>query len=652
MPREGHHRIRHLAFQSPLPLFFDSMSESFWATAGPSRPTVASFAAVAKKKRGRFSDGTTSKNADATNPIPSIVNPPSPEMVPRHSSSASSWGIEDLSDSDGDYDWPTPTAVVAPPTAINMAPNASPDLDRDELARFARPAKRVHLETPEDRHTYGKLAGLQIDPTALASSAPSQYIYGRPQGVRSNSGVAGAFGLSSSLASAFAANTDALTPAPRVPPSSPTKVDAVSTAFQSSASTIYQQAVAPAPPTSPSLANRGIAPPSSPLHASSLDAIAVPTKRSSSADLEDADMRLRRGGPTSYEVEPDRIVVTSLDDTSSSEGDASSEAGGQKTPDADTSTESKDSASDFVINNELIEKLEAHSRAVLTGTSDRDNAASTSRSSGTAGSSRSRRSGRRSAGGGSAVPNLGSLLSGRRRSAQSSPGSSGYASPINAEDARGALILWKDPEEVLKATSSSNPSPLKHSDLASVPEAGSATPDFMTQPPVSFQSGSSQAPLGSAIPGMAALASPSHPLESPLYAQQSSLSSSYFPEPSPLETRFAHSTAQPSSQAFGTAPRSHHASPIFGRVQPTALSPGHAATGQTSMGAAHQNPYQQQPQHHYGHHYSSHPRAAPSAIPSFGTASHPSAQAASTHGAQPIDLSGCFGPAEEMDLDG
>uniref|UniRef100_V5EXU7 Uncharacterized protein n=1 Tax=Kalmanozyma brasiliensis (strain GHG001) TaxID=1365824 RepID=V5EXU7_KALBG len=212
-------------------------------------------------------------------------------------------------------------------------------------------------------------------------------------------------------------------------------------------------------------------------------------------------MRLRRGVPSSYEVEPDRIVVTSLDDTSSSEGDGSSEADGQKTPDADTSTESKDSSSDFVINNELMEKLEAHSRAVLTGTSDRDNAASNSRSG-------------------------------------------GYASPINAEDARGALILWKDPEEVLKSTSAATiPSPLKPSDLATVPESGPAPTSFMNQPPVSFQSGSSF-----------------------------------------------------------SAPASNSSS-MFGNTIP-------------SLPSAHQ--------------VHQHTHAA---------------------GAQPIDLSGCFGPAEEMDLD-
>ncbi len=63
--------------------------------------------------------------------------------------------------------------------ALNAAHLQSPDLDRDELARFARPAKRVHLETPEDRHTYGKLAGLQID--AFPASAPNQYSFGDDQ---------------------------------------------------------------------------------------------------------------------------------------------------------------------------------------------------------------------------------------------------------------------------------------------------------------------------------------------------------------------------------------------------------------------------------------------------------------------------------------
>nr|CDI53023.1 putative protein [Melanopsichium pennsylvanicum 4] len=507
------------------------MSASSWAAAGPSRPTAASFAAVpkaalAKKKRGRFSDGNSkSKNSDLTNSIPSIVNPPSPELVPRHSSSASSWGIEDLSDSDGDYDWPTSSAALSSAATTNATLDASPDLDRDELARFARPAKRVHLETPDDRHTYGKLAGLQIDPTFMSSSStPNQhYFFGRPHNARSNSGIAGAFGLGPSVTAAFEANTDGgMTSSPRVPPSSPTKSEAISALFQSSASTFYQQAVAPAPPTSPSMTSRGIAPPSSPLpppppqqqQQQSFNRLTLPSTRSSFADLKDSDMRLRRGVPSSYEVEPDRIVVTSLDDTSSSEsGDGSiAETGEQQTADADTLPETKDSSSDFVINNELIEKLEAHSRAVLTGTSDRDNnAASTSSRSGkSAGSSRSRRSGRRSAGG-SAIPGLGPLLSSRHRSTQSSPASSGYASPINAEDVRGALILWKDPEEVLKATATTytnsittTSSPLKQNENATVPESDVVTSGFMTQPPVSFQSGGSN--HFSSIPGMAALA--------------------------------------------------------------------------------------------------------------------------------------------------
>lgn len=625
------------------------MAESSWAAAGPSRPTASSFVTApaptpAKKKRGRFSDG----KSNPASLIPSIVNPPSPELVPRHSSSASSWGIEDLSDSDGDYEWPTPTTISA---AATMPINASPDLDRDELARFARPNKRVHLETPEDRHTYGKMAGLQIDPTSLAHSAPKQMSFGRPQGARANSGIAGAFGLSASLASAFGASADSMTPAPRVPPSSPTKFDAIASAFGASASPLYQQAVAPAPPTSPRLADQGLAPPTSPLHSYGFDATSCAAIIHQPADLEDSDMRLRRGVPSSYEVEPDRIVVTSLDDTSSSEGDGSSEAEGQKTPDADTSTESKESSSDFVINNELMEKLEAHSRAVLTGTSDRDNAASNSRSSG--GTARSRRSGRRSAG--TAVPGLGSLLSSRRRSAQSSPGSSGYASPINAEDARGALILWKDPEEVLKSTSAAaSSSPLKPSELATVPEGGPAPSSFMSQPPVSFQSGSSFSALASngssafsatpsSIPGMAALPSPSHALESPLYAQQSSLSSSYFPEPSPLEAR----SSQHGSHALGAAPtypsmapRSHHDNPAFGHDQPTASSLLHS----TPFGGA------QQPSQNYGHHYSSQPHT-PSLVFSHHTSAHPPHQHTNATGAQPIDLSGCFGPAEEMDLD-
>lgn len=620
------------------------MAEPFWAAAGPSRPTPSSFVSapttpLGKKKRGRFSNENQPSSESATSSIPSMVNPSSPELVPRHSSSASSWGIEDLSDSDGDYEWPTASTSASALTNLPIPSQMqSPDLDRDELATFQRPAKRVHLETPDDRHTYGKMAGLHIDNASLAASAPNQYPFERPLASRTNSGVAGAFGLSSSLASALAATSGVSSLAPAAPPSSPTKIDAVSMSlpFDSSASTFYQQAVAPVPPTSPSIELSGIAPPSSPQHTNSFDSSHVPSERPNTVDLEDADMRVRRGVPSSYEVERDRIVVTSLDDTSSSEGDDFTEGDRTRSPEADTSTESKDGSSDFVINNELIEKLEAHSRAVLTGTSDRDNAASSSRSGSGSSSNRSRRSGRRSGGGATLPSSLGSLLSSRRRSAQSSPASSGYASPINAEDARGALILWKDPDEVLRATSASSSSPLKPSDLESVPEGSTAEakPGFMSQAPVSFQSGSSQPALhhsnpftSSQIPGMAALPSPAHSPESPLYAQQSSLSSSYFPEPSALEARFSANAGHPAAMA----PRSG-----FGSTS--------ARPPQSSLAYAHEQQQQQQHQHQEQYapacYQSSHPH-----MKGFHHYDH-------SHGAQPIDLSGHFGPAEEMDLDG
>ncbi|KIS70168.1 uncharacterized protein UMAG_05237 [Mycosarcoma maydis] len=647
------------------------MAEPFWAAAGPSRPTPSSFAAIpvptnTKKKRGRFS-GDNSQNAASS--IPSIVNPPSPELVPRHSSSASSWGIEDLSDSDGDYDWPTPTLSSTSAAAASMLPNTNSNLDRDELARFARTSKRVRLETPEDQHTYGQLAGLRIDPSAQAASAPNEAFFASSCNSRSNSGVAGAFGLSTSLASTLGTNVDGFAHAPRVPPSSPTKSDAISSSFGSLADRTYQQAVAPVPPTSPNAIERFTAPPSSPLHSYHFDSTAMSTVRATSADLEDSDMRQRRGDPSSYEVEPDRIIVTSLDDTSSSEGDASSETEGQKTPDADTSTESKDSSNDFVINNELMAKLEAHSRAVLTGTSDRDNAASASRSGGGSNpTSRSRRSGRRS--GGTAVSSLGSLLNSRRRSAQSSPGSSGYASPINAEEVRGALILWKDPEEVLKttSTSSSSSSTLKPSGLASVPENGATATSFMNQSPVAFQSGSSlsqrldtgPSPLGEnqsasfSTPGMASVRSSWHASESPLYAQQSSLSSSYFPEASPLETRSAKHASQQIPEAFGSAaahestkPRPHHDTTAFVQAR---HAPG--STTNDVINHTHGHPFQQQlAPHHYGHHYSTYSHDFSAAFQSHAQAAQPSSHRVHTAGAQPIDLSGCFGPAEEMDLD-
>lgn len=653
------------------------MAESFWAAAGPSKPTAASLAAVpgaavTKKKRGRVSDGTKASIADSSGSIPSIIHPSSPELVPRHTSSASSWGIEDFSDSDSDFDLPTSSAPVkttAVGTAFSNAPSlASLDHDQDELTRFARPAKRIHLETPEDRHTYGKLAGLQIDPTSLAGSMPGRNSFERPHGVRSNSGVTGAFGLKSNLASGLGFNAEPAISAPRVPPSSPTKTPAASYSLPSSASTIYQQAVAPAPPASPTTTNRGFASSSPPLQTQSSIMSAAPMKRASSADLEDSDMQLRRGTPKSYEVERDRIVVTSLEDTSSSEGSGSSDANGQKTPDADTSTETKESSSGLVINNELMEKLEAHSRAVLTGTSDRDSAANSPRPGAAGNSSRSRRSGRRSASG-SAVPGLGSLLSSRRRSGQSSPASSGYASPINAEDARGALILWKDPEEVLKATSTLSASPLKQSEVAPGRESDTSRSDFMTQPPVSFQSASSQPmfsnnnPLGATsvthkMPGLAGLPSPSHAVESPLYAQQSSLSSSYFPEPSPLETRFANTAAQPTAVSFGSAgfnngltSRSHYPGSGLGYHEAPLRPAAHGSMGPPPFGAAQVNFYQQQSQPHYGHHYGPPSNGASSSFQSFGAPSQQHLEPINHRGAQPIDLSGHCGPAEEMDLD-
>jgi hypothetical protein len=348
-------------------------------------------------------------------------------------------------------------------------------------------------------------------------------------------------------------------------------------------------------------------------------------------------MSMSRRVPSSFEVEPNRIVVTSLDDSCSSDDNDDADAdndGPASDRDASQRTAPAANASDFVINNELIEKLEAHSRAVITGTSHRDNAASSSRSgaAATTGAAaaaalpvRSRRSGRRSAGT-PAISGLGSLLSSRRRSNQSSPASSGYATPINADDARGALILWKDPEQVLKATTTS-----VASSTGAHTAADASTPartGFLGQAPVAFESG--QACFGQADASVG-LPSPPHTLESPLYAQQSCLSSSYFPEPSVLESRFGGAAAAaPPLQGLGMG----GSAPAFVASAAFAGAPAGPHYGER----------------HYGHHYGSpepaHSNLAPH-MPMFSAASSRTNAA----GAQPVDLSGCLGASEEMELD-
>ncbi|PWY99855.1 hypothetical protein BCV70DRAFT_237718 [Testicularia cyperi] len=667
-----------------------STSASSSAAAGPSSfaSTAAPLPFVVKKKRGRFSDGKTT--GDASHPeVPAIVQPRSPQMVPRNSSSASSWGVEELSDSDGDYDWSHYAAVH--PVSISQEASRSlpsglrsPDLNADDLVAFSRPAKRAHLETAEDRHTYGQLAGLQIDPSAFGSSLPA---HGRPISGRTNSGLTGAFGLGSSLSSSLLSGVSG-TAAPPVPPSSPTKsANRSATLDGFGAPSLYRQTVMQAPPTSPTLAARGslgIAPPASP--STEISAL-IPTKHANSLELEDSVMRIRKA-PSSYEVEPDRIVVTSLDDTSpsSASDDGASEADDDRTPDADTSTESASKeSSEFVINNELIEKLEAHRRAVLTGTSDRDNAASSSSRAGGSGSpsGRSRRSGRRSGGGGTGncgggLSNLGSMLSSRRRSAQSSASSSGYASPINTDDARGALVLWKDPEEVLRVTSTSVPtssSPLKpalsSSSPSSLMESSSvpaASADFMSQPPVSFSSGSvsvsarqAASPDGSLAFGFGGASSPAtsvHGADSPLYAQQSSLSSSYFPATSSLESHLGSHTARPAAQtwaSFGQTSSGSEPQPFHTHYPLQQASLPRQQQQQTyssnQMSTQHQDRQQQYSQHSSQHFQ--HPQHQHQYQHQHQHLHHQpfSQQPHHDPGAQPVDLSGHFGPAEEMDLD-
>lgn len=601
--------------------------------------------AAINKKRSRFPhalpDALLQPHATSS-VIPSIVNPPSPQLVPRHSSSASSWGIEDLSDSDGDYDWHSaslPPNVAPQPRSIY--PNHDDEAHHDELASLARPAKRPHLESHEDRQTFGKLAGLHIHsspPTPhIPATASHQYGFGdRPLAPRANTGLTAAFGLASALPSSrpMEALVASHIAAPRVPPSSPTKLPSAPlapTALDTHASAVYQHAVAPAPPTSPSLSQ------SAPIFAQSHN---HPTHQHHNVSFDadaDAEMSMSRRVPSSFEVEPNRIVVTSLDDSCSSSSDDNDDAdndGPASDRDASQRNAPAANASDFVINNELIEKLEAHSRAVITGTSHRDNAASSSRSGAAAATGaaaaaalpvRSRRSGRRSAGT-PAISGLGSLLSSRRRSNQSSPASSGYATPINADDARGALILWKDPEQVLKATTTSGAS-----STGAHTAADASTPvrtGFLAQAPVAFQSG--QAGFGQADASVG-LPSPPHTLESPLYAQQSCLSSSYFPEPSVLESRFGGAAAAaPPLQGLGMG----GSAPAFVASAAFAGAPAGPHYGER----------------HYGHHYGSpepaHSNLAPH-MPMFSAASSRTNAA----GAQPVDLSGCLGASEEMELD-
>ncbi len=600
--------------------------------------------AAANKKRSRFPQALPDAllQAHATSSvIPSIVNPPSPQLVPRHSSSASSWGIEDLSDSDGDYDWHS--ASLPPNVAPQPWPahsNLDEETHHDELASLARPAKRPHLESHEDRQTFGKLAGLHIHSSPVPPHIPTashQYGFGdRPLAPRANTGLTAAFGLASAVPSSRPLDplVAAHIAAPRVPPSSPTKLPSaplVPAALDMHASAVYQHAIAPAPPTSPSLSQ------SAPTFAQSHN---HPMHQHHNASLDadaDAEMSMSRRVPSSFEVEPNRIVVTSLDDSCSSDDD-DDDGGGDDGPASDRDAAHRTAPvakpSDFVINNELIEKLEAHSRAVITGTSHRDNAASTSRSGAAAATGaaaaaalpvRSRRSGRRSAGT-PAISGLGSVLSSRRRSNQSSPASSGYATPINADDARGALILWKDPEQVLKAATTTAGASSAGAHTAADASAPART-GFLGQAPVAFQSGPACVGQAGAPVGMP---SPPHTLESPLYAQQSRLSSSYFPEPSVLEARFGGSIAAPPLQGFGTG----------------GSAPGFVASA-AFAGAPAEPHYGER---HYGHHYGLPEPAHSNLAPHMHVFSAASSRT-NAAGAQPVDLSGCLGASEEMELD-
>lgn len=199
----------------------------------------------------------------------------------------------------------------------------------------------------------------------------------------------------------------------------------------------------------------------------------------------------------------------------------------------------------------------------MTGTSDRDNSAAAASSTGS--TFRARRTGGRRSGASNGLSYLTSPN--KRRSAQSSASSSGFATPSGSGShdstlTRGALILWKEPERIIKSTAASD-SPDSHTrepGRSQDPTLERKTPltvDDSVSYPAPLQSLNKgeyifQPPVASSSGPTAAV-----PITSPLYAQQSSLSSSYFPStPSPLNSHVR--ITDPTSQQPRTWSVSEH----------------------------------------------------------------------------------------------
>ncbi|KAN0064663.1 hypothetical protein ACQY0O_002293 [Thecaphora frezii] len=469
------------------------------------------------------------KKRQRAQPLPRDVA--STTSVPRTSTSAASWGVAQLSESEGEADIDDAEAAEA---VTPSHPTAGLTTNRRTILSQPPPPKRPHL----DDATSGRFASMRLDPNA-------HHRHPRPGAADPHArtprrrGVGGVFGQAylphgiSSELSSFA-NGDPSLSQLAVPPSSPNKA--------SFAHPLLVEPLATAPPASPEQrpADCG-APPASPVSAlPSKDRQAWPpvTFETRDGGIEDMDMRIRRG-PTSYEIEPNRIVVNSLDDTSSSSDEDNDSGDDVSTPGSGALTSARthggQGTGDFVVNKELMDKLEAHRRAVLTGTSDRDKEQSAQNAKSSGG--RLRRGGRKSGGG---LFSLGSLLNSRRRSAQSSQASSpGCATPITSEEANGALVLWRDPEEVLRATAASAAA----SATSNRVNGGGSTPHTRAHTPSSLRQESSSWTIPGAEPSpgpgpdlgrmppsasVGAAAFSFGDPTSPLAAQQSFLSSSYF----------------------------------------------------------------------------------------------------------------------------
>ncbi|PWN52796.1 hypothetical protein IE53DRAFT_366879 [Violaceomyces palustris] len=168
----------------------------------------------------------------------------------------------------------------------------------------------------------------------------------------------------------------------------------------------------------------------------------------------------RKKGPSSFEIEPNRIIINHLeddedDDSSWETWSAEVDGGGG----GDRTGAWRSGGTEYVVNKELIDKLEAHRRYLLTGQDSDGGGGGGCNDPKQGGGTRGRRiSGTRRVSPSHHFPlPSGGYGSRRRSSGESSPASSsGYNTPKPSSSSSsasqgGALILWKDPDQVKKA---------------------------------------------------------------------------------------------------------------------------------------------------------------------------------------------------------